>query len=150
MNRPARRITGKPETNYKTPYPRIPGTNLPKIPKGVRLGGRTKGQENHLTATVKEAVSAGAAMRGSDGKGKDGLKGYMYWLSGAEPVAFTTLLKSIIPLQLQASIGLSKLDEEAGEIMSIEELEQRLKERGLRPMIDVTPPPPKPKVIEGK
>ena len=149
MQRPARNVTGKPRTNYKTPYERIPGTNLPRIPKGTRLGGREKGKENWLTMTVKEAVSEGAAMVGYDGKGKDGLAGYMRRLAEKEPVAFTTLLKAIIPLQLQASIGLKNMDPEVGQTLSMEELEARLKERGLRPMIDITPPPAKPKVIEG-
>ena len=149
MQRPARAVTGKPKNNYKTPYERIPGTNLPRIPKGTRLGGREKGRQNHLSMTVKEAVSDGAASCGYDGKGKDGLVGYMKRLAEKEPVAFTTLLKAIIPLQLQASIGLQDMNPDEGQTLTIEELELRLKARGLRPMIDITPPPGKPKVIEG-
>ena len=149
MREPRRLTQEKKPPSYKTPYERVPGTHLPKVPKGTRNpgSGRKPGTQNGLSLIVKEAISEGAAMRGSDGKGKDGLKGYMFWLSGAEPVAFTTLLKAIIPLQLQTSIGLKQMDPDAGQTLTMEELEKRLKERGLRPMIDVTPSP---KQIEGK
>lgn len=153
MREPRRLTAEQPKKTYKTPYERIPGTSLPRIPKGTRNvgSGRKPGQQSKITTIVKEAISEGAAACGYDGKGKDGLPGYMRRLAETEAVAFTTLLKAIIPLQLQANLGIQHMEPENGETITMEELEKRLKERGLRPMIDVTPPPPKsPKQIEGK
>lgn len=144
-----RKVTAKKETNYKTTYERIPGTHLPRIPKGTRLAGREKGTPNKTTATVKEALMKAMEASGFDGKGKGGVVGYLTWLSRAEAVAFTTLIKSIIPLQLQAALNISTTNDPT-EQLTIEELEKRMVERGLRPMLDITPPDSRPRQIEGR
>lgn len=146
--RTQRKITGKPtQPNYKTDLERVPGTHLPKVPKGVRLGGRQKGTPNKVNATVKEALVMAMEASGLDGKGKDGMVGYLRWLSRAEAVAFATLIKSIIPLQLQAALNITN-NNDPDEVLSLEELEKRLAERGLRPMLDITPPASRPRQIE--
>lgn len=135
---------------------RIPGTNLYRTPKGSRNGGgREKGVQNKITTTVKEALSLAMDKSGFDGKGKDGMVGYLTWLSRAEPVAFTTLIKSVIPLQLQGNLNINNTNQQnAGQQeMGLKEFEKVLAERGIRvpSLIDVTPLPVRPmKTIEGK
>lgn len=63
--------------------------------------GRPKGRPNKTTATLKEAILAGAAAVGQDGKGKDGLAGYCRYLAVDEPKAFAALLGRVLPLTVQ-------------------------------------------------
>jgi hypothetical protein len=44
---------------------------------GERRGGRKKGTPNKTTAVLKEAILLAAEQTGEDGKGKDGLVGYL-------------------------------------------------------------------------
>lgn len=131
--------------------PRHPNTNLIKMEKGERLGGRSKGTPNKITTTVKEALILAMNKSGFDGKGKDEMVGYLNWLSRAEPVAFTTLIKAVIPLQLQGMFQVHNTGAgDAQETMSLKDFEKALAERGLRvpSLIDVTPFPVK--QVEGK
>lgn len=80
----------------------IPGRFKP----GERGGpGRAKGQPNKTTKLLRDAVIMAAEAAGSDGKGKDGLVGYLTWLSQFHPTAFTTLLNKIIPMQVTGVNG---------------------------------------------
>lgn len=85
---------------------------------------------------------------GFDGKGKDGVEGYLRWLSRAEPVAFTTLIKSVIPLQLQGMLHVNNTNGSSSgepEFLTAQEFEKELANRGIRvpSLIDVTPLPVK-------
>lgn len=68
--------------------------------KGVKTGGRQAGTPNKLTATVKEAVVLAAEQTGQDGKGKDGLIGYLKHVAATDVKAFAGLLGRVIPLQI--------------------------------------------------
>lgn len=78
--------------------------NLKPNKKGEkRRGGRVKGQPNKTTRLLKEAVILAAEQVGADGKGKDGLVGYLRHLAAAEPKAFVQLLARILPLQVHST-----------------------------------------------
>lgn len=68
-----------------------------------------------------------AEASGSDGKGKDGLVGYLQWMSRKHPQPFAKLMEKLLPLQLTGKDG-GPLQME---YRSKDEVVQRLKERGL-------------------
>lgn len=65
-----------------------------------KWGGRKKGTPNKAPALLKEATLMAAELVGSDGKGKDGLVGYLKFIAQKHPASFTTLLNKILPMQL--------------------------------------------------
>jgi hypothetical protein len=74
-----------------------PGT----FQKGHRkFGGRKKGTPNVVTKDLKIAIIDAAERLGSDGKGKDGLVGYLMALAAGEPRTFGALLRALLPLQI--------------------------------------------------
>ena len=101
--------------------------NLKPIQKGERRGGRQKGQQNKITTLLKEAITMAAEKVGSDNKGKDGLVGYLSWLSRKEPAVFGRLLEKLLPYQLTGKDG----GPVQLEYKTKQELAQRMKERGL-------------------
>jgi hypothetical protein len=73
------------------------GADRPKRPK---TGGRQKGTPNKTTATLKDAILLAAGDVGEDGKGRDGLRGYLRGLAATEPKAFSSLLGRVVPMQV--------------------------------------------------
>ena len=65
-----------------------------------KWGGRKKGTVNKSTVLLKEAVLMAAQGVGMDGKGKDGLVGYLKFIATKHPSSFTSLLNKVLPLQL--------------------------------------------------
>lgn len=96
-------------------------------PGHVKMGGRVKGTPNKVPTMLKEAITKAAAMVGSDGKGKDGVEGYLSWLAKRHPQVFGRLMEKLLPFQLTGKDG--------GPVMlaykTKKELAQRFKERGL-------------------
>ena len=82
----------------KKPIP--PG--LKPIQKGERRGGRAPGVPNKMTTTLKDAILKAAELVGADGKGKDGLVGYLKDLAGNRKELFVPLLARVLPLQINA------------------------------------------------
>ena len=69
-------------------------------PRPPRAGlGRPPGAKNKVTTTLKEAILLAAEQVGQDGKGKDGLTGYLRSVAVAEPKAFCGLLGRVLPFQ---------------------------------------------------
>ncbi len=73
-------------------------------PKGqAKTGGRRRGTPNKTTALLKDAVLRAAEVSGdkiSKDKRYPGLEKYLVWLSAEYPVAFTSLLSKVLPLQI--------------------------------------------------
>jgi hypothetical protein len=73
-------------------------------PKGqAKTGGRKRGTQNKNTALLKDAVLRAAEIQGSNlskDKRYSGLDKYLVWLSAEHPVAFTSLLSKVLPLQI--------------------------------------------------
>jgi hypothetical protein len=69
-----------------------------KGPDPRRGLGRPKGSRNVITPVMREAILDAAAIVGSDGRGKEGLVGYLVRLAQMEnPVMFCRLLRKCIP-----------------------------------------------------
>lgn len=98
-----------------------PGSFKPGNPGGP---GRQVGSVNKITADLKKGIIEAAVKRGSDGKGKDGLVGYLFWLARLEPRSFASLLGRLVPMHIIA-------DEDPNTTMTREEVEAKLLARGL-------------------
>lgn len=68
--------------------------------KGKR-GGRIAGVPNKVTGALRQAILQAAEGVGLDGRGKDGLVGYLRRLAIFEPVAYAGLLRAILPHQIK-------------------------------------------------
>lgn len=74
--------------------------------KPPRAGmGRPKGSPNKVTTTLKEAILLAAGKAGLDGKGKDGLTGYLLGLALNDTKSFATLLGRVLPLEVTGEGG---------------------------------------------
>lgn len=60
--------------------------------------GRKPGVPNKVTRTLKEAILYAAAAAGADGKGKDGLEGFLMTQSVINPKSFMSLLGRVLPM----------------------------------------------------
>lgn len=67
---------------------------------GERRGGRQKGTPNKTTKALKDAILLAAETEGQDGKGKDGLVGYLRRVAQEDVKAFSALLGKVLPLQI--------------------------------------------------
>lgn len=67
---------------------------------GERRGGRQKGTPNKTTKALKDAILLAAETEGQDGKGKDGLVGYLRRVAQEDVKAFSVLLGKVLPLQI--------------------------------------------------
>jgi len=109
-------IKEKAETNPSNPF----------YPGHKKMGGRKKGQRNKLTTLIKDAIVKAAELEGQDGKGKDGMVGYMRKLARNEPKTFAGLLGRALPFHL-----ISHQTNDADRFESKEELLEELERRGL-------------------
>lgn len=95
----------------------------PMMRKGHAMNpnGRPVGSQNKTTKLLKHAIITAAERIGLDGKGKEGLIGYLSRLALGEPKAFAMLLGKVLPLQITGADD-KPLIPEATETMSIQEL----------------------------
>ena len=74
------------------------GKKRAKVGDGTPGPGRPKGVPNKTTTLLKEAILLAGEQVGLDGKGKDGLTGYLRSLAINEPKTFGALLGKTLPL----------------------------------------------------
>lgn len=67
--------------------------------------GRKHGELNKTTKTLKEAILLAAEQSGMDGKGKEGLVGYLRRVADEDVKAFSGLLGKVLPLQVTGEGG---------------------------------------------
>jgi hypothetical protein len=71
-------------------------------PGHTKTGGRKHGTPNVVTRELKVAIVTAAFRLGSDGKGKDGIVGYLTHIAKNDIKTFVMLLRAVLPLQLKA------------------------------------------------
>jgi hypothetical protein len=92
-----------------------------------RNSGRQKGTPNKITRLLKEAIPEALERLGSDGKGKDGIVGFLMVAAVTETAAYLRLLDRLLPYQIT---GLDGGDVKLKYTNKVE-IVARLKERGL-------------------
>jgi hypothetical protein len=70
-----------------------------------RRGVKPVGAVARITRDLKHGIIDAAAAYGSDGNGKGGLTGYLFFLAGKHPKAFAGLLGKMLPLQVNGSVS---------------------------------------------
>jgi hypothetical protein len=99
-----------------------------------KLGGRKKGTPNRINGNLIERIVQAADQVGSDGKGKDGVDGYLQMLAGKKAAYFVGLLRQAVQKQVPT------IEPENEVIYSTEqEFRQALLDRGVHPTL--LPPP---------
>jgi hypothetical protein len=73
---------------------------------------------------LKEAILEAATLLGQDGKGKDGLVGYLKMLAIKERAVYARLLEKVLPMQLH-------VEDKTVRKYTAEEAAQELKARGI-------------------
>lgn len=86
--------------------------------------GRAKGQRNRTTVMLKDAILKAATLIGQDGRGKNGLTGYLMMLATKERAVYARLLEKVLPMQLE-------LKDKTAPHYTAEEAVARLRERRL-------------------
>lgn len=89
--------------------------------------GRQPGSQNRYTRILKEALIIAAEEEGSDGKGKDGLTGFLRHLARTDIRAFAMLLGRAMPLQFE---GRGEMQVKVT-YRTIEEVRVELESRGI-------------------
>ncbi len=67
--------------------------------------GRPPGTPNKTTAVLKDAILLAAEQTGLDGKGKEGLTGYLKRVAAEDVKAFSALLGRVLPMQVTGADG---------------------------------------------
>jgi phage-related holin len=99
-------------TSFKPGTPKPPGS------------GRKKGQRNRVNILLKDAIIQAATLVGQDGRGRDGLVGYLKSLAIKERAVYARLLERVLPMQISVQDKTTK-------VFTAEEAVQRLQARGL-------------------
>jgi hypothetical protein len=68
--------------------------------KREKTGGRRAGTPNKTTRVLREAILTAAEQEGSDGKGTNGLTGYLRHVAQSDVKAFAMLLGKVLPMQV--------------------------------------------------
>lgn len=87
-------------------------------------GGRKKGQRNRTTTMLKDAILEAAALVGRDGRGRDGLVGYLAMLATKEKAVYARLLERVLPMQI-------RVEDKTTPQYSPQEAVERLRQRSL-------------------
>jgi hypothetical protein len=104
-------------------------TEKGKFAKGVPKpanAGRARGKRNKTTILLKTAILRAGELVGRDGKGLNGLTGYIEMLARKHVPIYSKLLEKVLPMQLNM-----RDDTEPTRVLTIEEAVAQLQERGL-------------------
>lgn len=97
--KPKRERLGKPNVG-------VPKSNAsaPPLPNPEKRIGRPLGSVNKIPQRFTEAIEFALTMHGMDGKGKNGLPGYFYFLAATDSKAMAHLIARIMPQKVQPTV----------------------------------------------
>lgn len=99
------RYNGRYRGSYRGKISGVKAPNRTTFEPGhKKRGGRKKGSENKLSASVKECILTAIERYGQDGKGKEGMIGYFFSLC-SDKVLMTRLVEKILPMQVTGKDG---------------------------------------------
>jgi hypothetical protein len=101
-----------------------------------KLGGRQIGTPNRVNSNLIERIVQAAEQVGSDGKGKNGVDGYLQMLAGKKAAYFVGLLRQAVQKQMPAAEP-----ENAVVYATEQDFRQALLDFGVHPTL--LPPPPR-------
>lgn len=92
-----------------------------------KTGGRKAAEPNKLPTTLKECILRAGEILGEDGKGKNGLTGWIIQLAINEPRTYAMLLGRVLPYQVETR------GDEKSEIVyrSVTEIRREMVSRGI-------------------
>jgi hypothetical protein len=101
-----------------------------------KLGGRKKGTPNRINSNLIERIVQAAEQVGADGKGKDGVDGYLQMLADQKTGYFVGLLRQAVQRQVPTA-------EPQNQVVyaTEQDFRQALLDRGVHPTL--LPPPPR-------
>lgn len=76
---------------------------MPRAQPGQRFGGRQKGTPNKITGNLKEAIVAAAASVGYDGKGQNGIEGYLKRCAENDEKTYLGILGRVLPHMIEGN-----------------------------------------------
>lgn len=82
-------------------------SDAPKVGLDRSKTGRKAGTPNKTTAALKEAILLAAEQVGEDGKGHDGLVGYLRNVACQDVKAFAGLLGKVLPLTINGQLDVA-------------------------------------------
>jgi hypothetical protein len=97
--------------------------------------GRPVGCRPLLNRSLKEIILEAGARLGSNGRGKDGLIGFIMSVGRKHPTHLLALIGKVLPVELEAPVDENK------RYRSVEEVMAEMKSRGL-PVERIFAPPP--------
>lgn len=71
----------------------------------VKTGGRKPGVQNKTTRVLRDAILDAAAVVGENGKGRNGLLGYLVRLARKHPQSYVHLIAKVLPMQVTGEGG---------------------------------------------
>ena len=100
-----------------------------------RPKGRVKGRPNKVTMMLRDAILLAADDLGEDGKGTDGMRGWLRWLAKRHPDLYTPLMAKVLPIQVSVDAAKPRK-------MTLEEMAREARERGypVRPIMSLVGP----------
>jgi hypothetical protein len=96
----------------------------------VAGSGRKIGSPNLTTKIVREAAIMAAEIVGQDGRGKNGLVGYLVSAARKHPVPFLSLLGKCVPVEVKGTVAQEISDVK---YKSVAELREALLQQGIVP-----------------
>ena len=130
------------------PTPTNPDPHKGQFPKGHKpIVRRRKGTQNKIARDLRNGIIYGAAKHGSDGKGKNGLWGFLEFAARNYPKEYLKLLARLLPYTISAdtkalgSCGIGNVTIVAAPSDLFLSAEKVRALNGMEPLIEVEQPP---------
>ena len=103
---------------------RLTGRRFSKENQPKRGRGRPKGARNYFTRDLQEATTNAVNRYGEDGRGKNGMEGFVFSMCSQNPEKVLDLLRAFLPRQVT-------VEQRPKRYRSVEEIHQELAQYGI-------------------